>query len=399
MFDKLRNKFLWFTMGILTLVFFIIFTVVFISTTIKVQHQIDMTLNNIMHTPNHKISLHDPLYTSSISVELSKDGDILDIRSFVEVDMPILTETLSIVTHNNNFRGTVTMDGNRFAYLKKDMPFGSKIVLVSRTIYDNTINTLLFTFIVVGALSLGILFVISWFFANKAIEPVKMAFEHQKQFVADASHELKTPLTIINTNLDLISSNGNQTVNEQHKWIGYIYTQVDRMSKLINDMLMLARMDEYKMIFSKVNFSDILNNALLYFEVALYEKNITLEQNIYEDIYVLGDTASLEKLIYILLENTLKYSPKNEKVSVTLTHEKSKLVLKIRNTGISIPSEHIDKIFDRFYRADSARTQKNGGYGLGLAIAKSITTQHNGNIWAQSMPKSYTEFIVELPIV
>ncbi|MDD3839323.1 MAG: HAMP domain-containing sensor histidine kinase [Clostridia bacterium] len=399
MFDKLRNRFLWFTMGILTLIFLIIFTIVFISTAAKAQQQLNMTLNDVMHIPNHKISIHSPLHASSISVEINHEGDILDILSLVKINTQTLTETLEKIVCSNDYEGTVNMGGNRFAYLKKDMPFGFKIVLVSRAMYDDTIKNLLITLIFVGFFSLGILFLISWFFANKAIKPVKMAFEQQKQFVADASHELKTPLTIINTNLDLISSNSNETVDEQHKWIGYIYEQIDRMSKLINDMLILARVDEHEIISSRVNFSDILNNALLYFEVALYEQDINLKQDVCENIYVSGDPISLEKLVYILLENALKYSPRGEEVSVELTYEKSKLLLKVKNTGVGISREHIDKIFDRFYRVNSARTQRSGGYGLGLAIAKAIVNQHNGYIWAKSTYKSYTEFIIELPII
>lgn len=386
-------------MSILTLVFLIIFAIVFISTAAKAQQQLNMTLNDVMHIPNHKISIHDPLHASSISVELNHEGDILGILSLVKINTQTLTETLEKIACSADYEGTVNMDGNRFAYLKKNMPFGFKIVLVSRAMYDATIKNLLITFIFVIFFSLGILFLISWLFANKAIKPVKVAFEQQKQFVADASHELKTPLTIINTNLDLICSNGSEAVDKQHKWIGYIYEQIDRMSKLINEMLMLAHVDEHERILSKVNFSDLLNDALLYFEVALYERDINLKQDICEDIYVSGDPISLEKLIYILLENALKYSPRGKEVCVQLTYKKSKLLLKVRNTGVGIPKEHLGKIFDRFYRVDSARTQKNGGYGLGLAIAKAIVNQHNGHIWAESAYESYTEFMVELPTI
>ncbi|MGL5348246.1 MAG: sensor histidine kinase, partial [Peptostreptococcaceae bacterium] len=279
-------------------------------------------------------------------------------------------------------------------------PVGSKVVLLDRSYLQNTVAQLLRSFILVGAVSLIVLLIISFYLTNRALRPIKETFEKQKQFIADASHELKTPLTIIKTNASLVLSNPDDTVRNQSKWINYISSQGDRMSELINEMLSLAKLDveENKIELHSINMSKIVQSIMLGFDAIIYENGIELEENISRDIFINGDSESIKKLFSILMDNAIKHSNKSGKITVDLFKEKNKVKLIVKNTGEGIAPEHLEKIFERFYRVDTSRVRETGGYGLGLSIAKSISTQHKGKIYAKSTVGEDSTFIVELPL-
>jgi len=248
-------------------------------------------------------------------------------------------------------------------------------------------------------ISLILLFLISVYLANRAIKPIKDAFLKQQQFVADASHELKTPLTIIKTNLAVISENEDESVSSQAKWLGFIHSQADRMSNLINDMLSLAKIDspEQTLCYQNFNLSKTLDGVLLSFEAAIFENGMELKTELEKDIHFNGDKESLERLINILMDNAVKNTPKDGVISVNLSCDKTNIKIVVKNNGAGISPLDIDRIFERFYRADPSRARESGGYGLGLAIAKSIVERHHGKIYAQSNLGHDTSFIVELP--
>ena len=255
-------------------------------------------------------------------------------------------------------------------------------------------------FILVGAISLIVLFLISIYFTNRTIEPLEESFKKQKQFIADASHELRTPLTIIKTNISLLEENKNETIKSQEKWIKYIDSQASRMSTLINEMLSLANLDAKRKNeeITSINLSKILNDLLLVFEVVIFEKGLLLEENISKDIFINGEKDQIKKLISILMDNAIKYTNSGGKITVNLNVDKTKTKLIVKNTGEGIAKEHLEKIFERFYRVDASRDRGTGGYGLGLSIAKSIVEDHKGKIYAESIIGESASFIVELPI-
>lgn len=243
-----------------------------------------------------------------------------------------------------------------------------------------------------------ILYFASRFFANRSIAPVKEAFEKQKQFIADASHELKTPLTIINTNADVLLSNSDDTIHNQSKWLHYIKSETERMTSLTNDLLYLTEMDDSRsrMIYSKFNLSDVVENIILTMEAVIFEKHISLEYDIEPDLTVLGNSEQIKQVIMILLDNAVKYSNPKGSVTLSLKKQHNDMVLAVTNTGEGIAPEHLASIFDRFYRTNASRARKQGGYGLGLAIAKSIIEQHKGKIYAKSFVGESTTFYVHL---
>jgi len=245
------------------------------------------------------------------------------------------------------------------------------------------------------------LFTISYYLAYKTIAPIKEVFEKQKQFIADASHELRTPIAIIKTNLALVSSNKDKTIESQGKWMNYIDLQTDRMSHLIDDMLSLAKLDEDKKVLNlqPININKILENLLMSFEAVFFENKIELENNLKDNFFINGDLEEIKKLFNILMDNAIKHTFPNGTITITSSKLKSKMEIIITNTGEGIPNKDLEKIFERFYRSDESRQRKTGGYGLGLAIANAIVTSHKGKIYARSNVGKDTSFIVELPIL
>lgn len=227
---------------------------------------------------------------------------------------------------------------------------------------------------------------------------MKEAFDKQKQFIADASHELKTPLTIINTNADVLLSNSDDTIHNQSKWLHYIKSETERMTSLTNDLLYLTEMDDSRstMIYSKFNLSEAVENIILTMEAIIFEKRISLEYDIEPNLTVMGNSEQIKQVIMILLDNAVKYTNSKGSVTLSLKKQHNDMVLSVTNTGEGIAPEHLARIFDRFYRTNASRARKQGGYGLGLAIAKSIVEQHKGKIYAKSTVGESTTFYVHL---
>jgi len=271
---------------------------------------------------------------------------------------------------------------------------GKRIVFLNKNYEDNTLRQLVVNFALVGSGALAAFFVISVILARLAVAPVEQSLRQQQQLVADASHELKTPITVISANADILLANKNSTIAEQAKWIEYIKTESARMTALINNMLFLAKTDETKKAETQtlMNLSDTANGCILPFESICYEKHKTLESMIMPNVYIKGSENSIKQLIVILVDNAFKYSDENGKIKVSVTEEQDKAVLTVWNTGAPIPSDQLPHIFERFYRVDKSRSRKEGGYGLGLSIAKSIIESHNAKITVHSTAESGTTF-------
>ena len=396
MFDKLKLKLITINMVLLSTVFIGLFSVIFFMTSNNINREIYGNLDSLIHNTKRPMPL-----SINILVELSNDKIIKNIFKSYEVSInnDTLQSVVNKIVDDTKNLGKVDISNNSYSYLKGITPFGTKIAFMERSQYDNILFQLLKTFILIGFISLIILLLISIYLTNKSIIPIKETFEKQKQFIADASHELKTPLAIIKTNTSLILSQPDDSIKNQSKWINYINTQTDRMSVLINEMLSLAKMDtaENQPPLVPINMSKIVQSMILMFEAIIYENNINLETNINESLFVNGDKESLKKLFSIIMDNAIKYTDKEGTITVSLFTHKNKVKMIIRNTGEGIEPENLERVFERFYRVDSSRDRETGGYGLGLSIASSIVKQHKGKIYATSKVGSYTSFIVELP--
>lgn len=253
--------------------------------------------------------------------------------------------------------------------------------------------------LLVGAGALGVFFLISLFLSSLALRPVERAWEQQRQFVADASHELKTPLTVILANTGIVLSHPEDTVAQQHKWITFIEEEATRMRGLVEDLLFLAKSDAARQPLHPMTFSmsELVTGCLLPFESVAFEAGVDLHSAITPGLTLTGDEGQLRRLVMILLDNAVKYAGEGGRVTLTLDRAQDRVRLSVHNTGAPIPPEHLPHLFERFYRVDGARNRSEGGYGLGLAIARSITLTHGGKLWAESTPEAGTTFTALLP--
>lgn len=249
--------------------------------------------------------------------------------------------------------------------------------------------------LIIGGVMFLVFLAISVAFAQWAINPVKRSIEKQNRFIADASHELKTPLTVVLANAELLSASPDATIREKQKQIEHIKSEAKGMNMLVCDMLTLAKSDfskKEKTKSSPVNLSELLKSVVLAFEAPVFESGKTLKSEITDGLCIIGDVKKLERLFYILLDNAVKYSNAGGNIEVFLYEASGKINLTVRNSGLPIPKEHLVHIFDRFYRPDDARARQAGGFGLGLSIAKDTVEKHGGKISVESSDKIGTAF-------
>ena len=257
---------------------------------------------------------------------------------------------------------------------------------------------LLLTSLLVGIGGLTAFFIISLFLSAWALRPVERAWERQRRFVADASHELKTPLTVILANTGILLSHREETIESERQWVENTKEEAGRMKTLVDELLFLARIDgAHKPTLMPLDLSDVVMSRLLPFESVAYEQGLTLDSRVEPGILVTGDAGQLGQLTAILLDNACKYADREGRVTLTLDTAQSMARLRVHNTGAPIPPAQLEHLFERFYRADDSRCREKGGYGLGLSIAQSIVETHKGKITVRSGEEG-TVFTVLLPL-
>ena len=281
--------------------------------------------------------------------------------------------------------------GNYIYKVRKIGLNGKEVTLIESEDTINRLKNTIFVSIVIGILVLIIIYISAKRISKTIVKPVSDSFEKQKQFVSDASHELKTPLAVIEANADVLR----EKIGE-NKWITYIQKEVQSMNKLVNDLLVLARMENTNTSNNqKFDLSKEVQMSVSVFESMIYEKKIELETNISEGIEFNGDKEDIKHIISIILDNSIKHTEENGKIIVNTLREKNDIKIEIKNQGEPIPEEEREKIFERFYRVDKARNRNEKRYGLGLSIAKGIVEKYNGNIYATSKD-GFTSFIVKI---
>nr|WP_172255320.1 HAMP domain-containing sensor histidine kinase [Saccharibacillus deserti] len=337
----------------------------------------------------------------SVSFMLRTDsaGTLAETESRFGMTDEFYAEALRLASADGGDRGEFMLDDSRWTFSRVQTGSEAMYVFIDTTARQAILKTLIYTFTAVGLAMLVVLFFFSRFFANRSIAPVREAFEKQKQFIGDASHELKTPLAVINTNADVLLANRDESIRSQEKWLLYIKSETERMAKLTGDLLYLTEMDDsrMRMIRSRFDLSEAVENVMLTMEAVIFEKDLSLDYGIEPDLHLVGSREQIVQVAMILLDNAIKYANPRGSVKLSLQRENGEISLAVTNTGEGIPAEHLPRIFDRFYRTDQSRTRSQGGHGLGLAIAKSIVEQHKGRISVKSTVGEKTTFIVQFP--
>ena len=266
---------------------------------------------------------------------------------------------------------------NRYSYVYSS---GRYLTIIdNKSIQNSLYNSLLISVVLLLILEI-IVYLVSMVLTNWIIKPVISSFEKQKEFIADASHELKTPLSVIIASSEALEDNPKEV-----KWLNNIKNEANRMSILIKNLLELASLEKKEtFVLKEDNLSKVVELAVLTFDAKAYEENVKLESDIEENIKFSFDGYSMNELVEILLDNALKHADKKSTIEVELKSEGNNIVLRVKDTGDIIPAGEEEKIFERFYRLDKSRNRKDNRYGLGLAIAKNIVLNHNGKISARS---------------
>ncbi len=412
MFHSLRNRLLLLNLIIITILMLVSFSIIYLYTYNNVHQTIDREIHRIAEfnktsiDPNGKTRpkpaipgrpQEEPVKRSmSFSIIVDSDWTMIHSFSTFDIDEELLNESIAIVKKAMDTSGTFTLSNNTWSYLLEKHADIFQITFMDITAEQTLLTNLIYTFIAVAAVSLLFIYLISNFLTNRSIQPIAEAFEKQKQFIADASHELKTPLTVIHTNIDTVLANPQDSVKSQEKWLQYVKLEVERMGKLTNDLLYLTHIDhtDVKTLFASFNFSQMVENAALTMEATMFEKNLHFEYAIDPDLFLYGNREQLMQVVMILLDNASKYTPEREQVRLCVTTQNQHIVLSVSNTGVGIEKDQLPKIFDRFYRIDPSRSKQTTGYGLGLAISKAIIEQHGGKISVQSEPDTYTTFTI-----
>lgn len=269
-------------------------------------------------------------------------------------------------------------------------------------------KSLALTLVGAAIAALAAFFVISLFFSRWALRPVEQTWRSQRQFIADASHELKTPLTVILADASIALEHPERTVKSQRQWIEGIQIEGQRMQGLVEDMLALAKHDTAEVDAQatmgkqqeKLDVADMAQRAVLQFEAVAFERGVEIDvaKSSSAPVFIGGVRGDIERVLGILIDNACKYAEADGRVVVSAKREGKHAIVRVNNTGTPIPASDLPHIFDRFWRADEARTSGAGGYGLGLSIARSIVEEHGGTLSAQSSAERGTTFTAKFPI-
>ncbi len=390
---KLRNK-VYVTILFILTIFQIVFCLFFnISIYKKEKDTLDnnikmlSSIDDDTYQNENNIFLDYNVYT----VLLTDNNEMLGIISHnynTKVDNSIV-KIAKMIIRTKDIKKVNNLYFDRYLYYFKD---GSYITIIDnykhqqKLILSLEVSILIFLFFEVIVLYLSKLI------TDYIIEPAYESYNKQKEFIEDASHELKTPLSVI-----LASCEAYETFKDK-KYLDTIKDETLKMNKLVCDLLDLSKLedDDVKKTFTNINLSKLVTKQILTFEPLAFEKNITFEDLVQDNINIYCNSEDIQSLIEIIIDNAISHSYKNNKITVSLNSLKDNVTLKITNAGEPIKKEEEDKIFERFYRSDKSRNRNKSRYGLGLAIAKRIVLNHNGSIKASSK-NGFTTFTIILP--
>jgi len=339
------------------------------------------------------MSIEVPYESRFFAVRISDDGKIMqsDLSRIVSVDSESAKEYIKTALESSQKRGFICS----FRYSKTVDQDGTRIIFLDCGRKLDSFISFLWTTFIVGLAGCFVVFIVFIFAAGKIVSPIAESYEKQKRFISDAGHEIKTPLTIINANIDLLESDG------EKEELTDIRMQTKRLTELTNNLVMLSKMEESDHTFQKIEFplSDLVSETVGSFRAPATSRGLDFNVNITPGLTMNGSPETIRQLISVLLDNAVKYSPDGGKMTVDLSAHRKTVSLSVENTSTEKINEgDLNRIFDRFYRTDRSRNSETGGYGIGLSMAKAITEAHGGSISAATKTGYDFCVTVNLPI-
>lgn len=340
--------------------------------------------------PNFEfITPETPFSTRHFTVFFDKKEEVArtNTESIYAIDEDTAIEYAEKAMADGDERGWIS--NYRYKIFSTDLGMGVVFVdgSMSRTVLMQSTTIVGFVLLGCAALVLILIFLLS----KKAVKPIAESYEKQKQFVTDANHELKTPLTLIMANAEIA-----ELELGQNEWLDDIRAEGHRMTELVNQLVALSRMDEERqpLNITEVAFGDLVADTVAEFEPLAKERGKAITASVDKEISYLGDEALLHRLVGILMDNAIKYCDQGGEITVTL-HRGRRTVLTVENTYVAVGELELNRLFDRFYRADKAR-KFTGGYGIGLSMTKAIVEKHKGEISAYKKDATHIGFKIVL---
>ncbi len=406
MIDKLRKRLIWISGLSIILVFVLIFTGIYVVSTNRLNNTMDMLTDGIspddgrfrefneMNPPPPRgfapfITKETPFSTRFFIVRYDPDGRAVsaDVEFIASVTKETAQEYAEQAMRSGKERGW--LDGYR--YKVSDTNMGQIVVFVDGTMNRSLTSMFQLTVGIVLLCSLVLILVLIILFSKRGVKPIAESYEKQKQFITDANHELKTPLTLILANLDIIEADIGK-----NEWLDDIRAEGERMNTLVNQLVILTRMDEGKTKFnvSAFSLSEAVNDTISEFQTLADEKGKPIFTDVQLGVIYTGEEEGIRRVISILLDNALKYCDEGGSISLSLSAKRHPIIC-MENTYAEVDNLELDKLFDRFYRADKARTFI-GCFGIGLSIAKAIVEKHGGEIRAYKASEGRIGFRIVL---
>lgn len=407
MIKKLQRKFVMITMMSLTLVMVLLVGSINVINFFQMDHRVNGAIKILSENkgkfpkfdrgkppqgkPEFGFQMNEetPFETRYFTVIVKEDGSVREIdtshiAAVSSEDAARYTQKVLGTGNSSGYTGIY-----KYGVIKQSS--GSMLVFVDCRSQLQTVSFFLLISAGVAAGTLILVFLLVWVFSKKAIKPILISMEKQKQFITDAGHEIKTPLAIISANADVL-----ELTSGDNEWITSIRNQTGRLDKLVKNLLMLSKMDEDSIqhMFHDFDISKAVSEIAGSFEALAETQNKKLLLDITPGLILHGDESSIHQLISTLTDNAFKYSNHNGTIRIFLGTSKKGIKLEFYNTTDHIGTENLNHLFDRFYRADSSRSRETGGYGIGLSIAKSIVEAHHGRITVKSEDGSSICFTV-----
>lgn len=409
MIAKLRRQMIFMVMGVVTVLLMAIFLILYHSAVSGFETRSLEVLRSTLQ--QEQMPRHGAGESTGLPIRLAgrEERPLLVLEKQTDGTIRILKNTLytSEAPDTERLFSLAEVDRREFGKLSEEhlcflkahtAPDGSVRYAFSDTYSEEqSLQRQITVSLLIGAGAFLIFLIFAVWFSGWAVKPVEEAWNRQRQFAADASHELKTPLTVIMSNAGLIAASLKPTDSEDKRRIAYIQAEAGRMKQLVEELLFLARSDAERLTAEKthLDLSFLIESCALNFEPVAFDQGKLIETDVEPDLMIDGEEAKLRQLAEILLDNACKYSEPGSMIRVSLKQSsEKKLRFTVTSQGTPLTKEEQKQIFERFYRADPSRG-KTGGYGLGLAIAQEITRMHGGKIWAESDGEKGNSFIVE----
>ncbi len=345
---------------------------------------------NENHFFEHRFDPESPQFQLSVfySVAISYDGNVLEIKNGMEKIQS--DESLEKLAENIIKSEKISGTKNNLSFYTMDKGGYILVAFMDNTVVNESASTLFRYTLIFGGAALILFFFLSVYLAKRIVQPLEENDQKQKQFISDAGHELKTPISVVSANAELLT----REIGE-NKWLQNIQYENERMATLIRQFLDLARAENKTPLMERIDFSRLVAGEALPFESVAFEKGLVLSCDIASDIEVEGNSTQLKQVVSILLDNAIRHGTEGD-VKLFLKKERGSAYLSVINKGEAISEENLEKIFERFYRLDSSRNSASGHYGLGLSIAKAIAASHKGRIEVKCY-HGLVEFSLQIP--